>query len=573
MRKILILLCALLVSAPMLTGCNKLSGDNSLLALLGLNGNSDTFMKQFGTTTTASLLVFESDRDGKNQYLYTASEVGAGGKITKIRLMNQSGTLDPSACRNTTIKMGHVNLAGLTTTYANNAETGQGSLVTVLDNKTVKISAGAAESWFEIPLDTPFSYNGVDNLVVELTRNTACSVPITVTVFEAGTARRAWSRGDVPDVAGAADHNTVTATAADQYQPWMQFVFEGGDNLVSHAGASNWYPLTTNIDYQRAEMLYLADLINGSGEITGVGFIVGSTTDGADYTVTVRLGHTSLDELGAASWDANFNADSPVTVAENAVFRVPAGVPAGATLWLPLTASFYYNGTDNLLVDINVTAASDVTSLQLNSSGTNTRALGSGTVLGSVDNAQYSVKLRFKGGSADVITAGTDQINMPFTPVFDSQVQFVYRAAELGVQGDISRVGFRMYGDSTADTYHNFHVVMGHTDKTALSTLDTFASNLDDATTVYDGAVLIPAGLKGGDWFSIPLSHSFTYNPLKNLVVYLITDMGTSGTVNPIHGETNATRYGSRFAYAIDTTSTSPAAGEDILSTIRFVMK
>ena len=130
-----------------------------------------------------------------------------------------------------------------------------------------------------------------------------------------------------------------------------------------------------------------------------------------------------------------------------------------------------------------------------------------------------------------------------------------------------------MYGDSTADTYNNFRIVMGHTDKTALSTLDTFASNLDDATTVYDGAVLIPAGLKGGDWFSIPLSHSFTYNPLKNLVVYLITDMGASGTVNPIHGETNATRYASRFAYATDTTSTSPAAGEDILSSIRFGMK
>jgi len=355
----------------------------------------------------------------------------------------------------------------------------------------------------------------------------------------------------------------------------MQFVFAGGDDGISFTGSANFVPFTSDGSTQRVQLLYSADQIksNGASIITGVGFILGAVSVGSDYTVSVRLGHTTLGTLVDTSWDANFNSGAPVTVADAASFKVPDEIPAGSTIWIPFSRSFEYNGTDNLVVDVNVTAATDWTSLEMNSMGSGTRVWGSSSAPGSVDNAQYSIKFRFKGGTVDVITAGTDQINMPFSHVLNSQVQFVYRAAELGLQGDISSVGFRMYGDSTADTYHNFRIVMGHTDKTALSTLDTFASNLDDATTVYDGVVSIPSGLKGGDWFSIPLSHSFTYNPLKNLVVYLITDMGASGTVNPIHGETDANRYPSRFAYVTDTTSTTPAAGEDILSSIRFGMK
>jgi hypothetical protein len=79
-------------------------------------------------------------------------------------------------------------------------------------------------------------------------------------------------------------------------------------------------------------------------------------TTANDYVVTVRLGHTTLSAL-AGSFAANFNSGAPVTVASGLSFKVPAGIPVGHPIWIPLSGVFNYNGTDNLIVDIEVSGA------------------------------------------------------------------------------------------------------------------------------------------------------------------------------------------------------------------------
>lgn len=78
-------------------------------------------------------------------------------------------------CPDVTIRMGQTSLTSLTTTFANNVEQGKGPLATVLQNKQVAIPALGVGDYIKLTLDTPFYFNGVDNLVVEFIRIGACS--------------------------------------------------------------------------------------------------------------------------------------------------------------------------------------------------------------------------------------------------------------------------------------------------------------------------------------------------------------------------------------------------------------
>ncbi|HOD16917.1 MAG: hypothetical protein KBC90_17870 [Spirochaetes bacterium] len=574
------LICVLAVSLCLLTACNSLSSSNSLLALLGLGGGgapAGMFTKQFGTTATSSILLFENDRDGKSQFLYTAAEVNGSGLITTIRLRHVPDVPAEVINQNVTIRMGHTNLTGLSTTWANNVQTGQGSLVTVLDDKTVTIPVGPENSWFDITLDTPFNYNGVDNLVVEIARSTYCTAAIDVTYFQAANARRAWSRGNMPDVAGTPDYNTTTATAADQYQPWMQFVFAGGDNAIINSGNNNGVPFYSGIN-KRIQLLYDKDRINASGSISGVGFILGVLSSGMESTITVRLGHTSLDTLVDTSWNANFNSGNPVTVANAAVFRVPNGAPAGSTIWLPLSKSFNYNGTDNLVVEVTVTALTGETNLEMNTSGNLTRLIGTAEApVSSFDNAQYSIRLRFKGGTADVITNSNGCSSLPFNHEVSGQLQPLYLSSELGIYGRITAMSFRLDNDeSFADSYPDFKIVLGHTDESSQVIGDPYENIMEDPVTVFNGTVSVALGLKEGDWIDIPFSTPFSVVPGKNLLLHILSGAGTNIATsddNEIDIETTPGRFVDRTVLSNDDPAAYPEFIGDYLYSIRFTLE
>jgi hypothetical protein len=257
-----------------------------------------------------------------------------------------------------------------------------------------------------------------------------------------------------------------------------------------------------------------------------------------------------------------------------ALFSVLPNTPVGTDVWLPLTGSFNYNGTSNLIVDITVNSATSLTSFMTDSSGTNTRLCGSSTApaaIAPLGNTRYNIKLRFRGGSADVITTGSTEDLYPFNDSFNNIVQYLYRSGELGTSGTVTGIALRLSSPSpsVSTTYNGFAVVMGHTANTQLGA--TFASNMTDATAVYSGTFSMPAGLKTGDWIEIPLTTHFTYNAGNNLTVQL---SALAGTVT--HGtelELNNTLYINRHSYASDNTAVTATGINNHLADFRLIFQ
>jgi hypothetical protein len=174
MNKIIKFLALALIPALIISSCflSKSDSESETATPAG------TFTKQVCISG-----IFHKDLDTKNQYLYTANEIGASGRITKIRLRQNTPTTSPVVCPNVTVKMGHTNRSTLLTSYYSNVEQGKGSELTVLNNATITIPVGDIGNWIEFPFDTAFEFNGVDNLIVDFERSSKCPAFVCINRF------------------------------------------------------------------------------------------------------------------------------------------------------------------------------------------------------------------------------------------------------------------------------------------------------------------------------------------------------------------------------------------------------
>src|SRR5712692_6034916 len=303
-------------------------------------------------------------------------------------------------CPNVTIKLSHSNLVNLTSTFANNLSTGQGGQTTVLANGSVSFPAGAAGSWHTIAWSTPFHYNGVDNLIVEFMRAAACTGVVrddVVTTWPYTAVVYAFSNTDAAGSTGT--------WAAD-----ARLVFAGGDDKIDLGGASSnpWPFADTAFDRPRIQNLYLASEINGSGPITGIAFQLNTISGAGSYTYTLKLGHSTLTAL-TTTFASNYSGP-PTTVANAVTFSIPANIPAGTWVWVPIPDGvFTYNGTDNLIVEVATSSGSANTNLRTKAiAGRRVWADESGGAVtdGAVDDAAYHIALRFNGATVDVLPNG-----------------------------------------------------------------------------------------------------------------------------------------------------------------------
>jgi len=327
------------------------------------------------------------------QHLYSGTSGAAGnriqgsGYVTAVAFRSNSAT-PGFTCPDVTIKMGHTSATLLTTTFADNVEQGKGPLVTVLQNKQIAAPAGDVGDYIRLDLDTPFYFNGVDNLVVEYIRNGACSSTISLQFDYTTPPDQALDTVKPADAAGSL-----------MQPPNMQFMFSGGDDAVEYGGASS-----SNLPFgrlYRMQMLYLASDINGSGPITGIALQANATTTSGSYTCTLRLGHTTLSAL-TSSFVENFNAGMPSTIVSNGSVTIPAGIPAGEYIWIPFPEAFIYNGQDNLIVDIDVSMGTVLNVMRYTdevgagrlrggATGSNTASIWSGA-------SMLNMTFRFNGG-------------------------------------------------------------------------------------------------------------------------------------------------------------------------------
>jgi len=126
---------------------------------------------------------------GARQWLYLASELGTSGTISKLACRNNSGISTAQTYTTYRIVMSHATATVLVATRVTNLPTS----VTVF-NGTLNMPAGVAVGdYFDIPLTTNFSYNGKDNLVIDVSgtgtgSDFACALDMSA--MYAG--RRAW---------------------------------------------------------------------------------------------------------------------------------------------------------------------------------------------------------------------------------------------------------------------------------------------------------------------------------------------------------------------------------------------
>jgi hypothetical protein len=529
------------------------------------------FTRSFNPTDDATFASsYFSPTTYHSQSLYLASAINGSGRITKIRVQYASAEPAAITCPDVTIKMGHTSVTsptGLSTTFANNVQQGRGAHQTVLANGSIVFPVGVATNWHEIVLGAPFDYNGVDNLIVEITVNTVCDGTFNTDVEAA-----------LPYTSHIWDANPANLVAAGSgtFLADMQFVFAGGDNKLDFGGVgTNTWPFDDNnaAGGLRIQSLYLASEINGSGPITGIAYQTNATTVAGTYSYSLSFGHSTLSAL-TINYASNYSG-SPTMVA-NAVanFTIPAGVPAGEWIWIPIPEGvFTYNGTDNLIVDVSTTAGSATNSWRVTSIA-GRRAPNNGaasTTAAIVDGNANHITLRFNGGPMAVITpggmAGGIGDAMPFWAI-NGKRQYLYRAAELGTGGTISKLACRAVLSGAAETNFNYTVILSHSTASTLGT--TYATNLATPTTVFSGVLNIPAVLVG-DWLEIPFSTPFGYNGKDNLVVEVSGTGGTASGSACAMDLANAARYTGRRVFS---GGSSDAAGtlQDNLIDMRFTL-
>ena len=509
--------------------------------------------------------LFQSGAGTGSRYqgLVRAQDIRGSGPIATLSL-KLGASSSGNSCPNVTIKIGHTSKSSLdSTTYANNVEEGRGSLVTVFGPAALSVPNALAGGFIPIPLTGSFSYNGVDNLVVEIATD-RCT---TSTVLAAQAASPAYTALIWSNSSPIAATGSIWNALAD-----MRFTFAGGEDRVAYPfSVGNLSPFGTVAAVRHAQMLHLASDINGSGPITGIAMIsTEAPTDAASYTVTITLGHTTLSAL-TTTFASNFNSGAPVTVASGLTFTVPAGVPAGTPIWLPLPGMFTYNGTDNLIVDIEVAdPVTESTIWAMDDSVASRRLFAAvGAATGTVQVGAYHTVFRFHGGPVSVITDG-----LAFAVPFDTDAGGakgylnLYRAAELGSAGTITSVACRLENaGSTAASYANYRVIIGHSNMSSLDGAP--ADNFVSQNTVFNGTVSVPAGLVRGDWIEVPLSRPFAYDGRSNLAIWMGTT-DASGAVSAhycLTSAANAARYPGQLGFG------APGAASVSVSNIKFDMK
>lgn len=525
-----VILMSVVFFAMLLTGCGGSSGGGS-----GSGSTKGTFKKSIVYNDFYWGTLFYTHPTLRFHLLYRADDINGSGNISALRFRLAEDLPANVTCNNTTLKIGHTNFANLSSTFASAIETGQGSFVTLLDNAPLTIPAGTAGSYMEIPLPGTFNYNGVDNLLIEISRSSACSGNVILTAGS-GLGYDATLKSIVSD----------TAVSGVNYDSNMtvSFQFSGGDNEVTFPGAALDTPPFSDISQGKVQILYTPDEINGSGPISGIGFQMAGTSLENDVTYTLKLGHSSM--LLSNTFSDNFNLEAPLTLADNVSFTIPAEIPGGEYFWVPIPeGTFTYNGTDLLLLEIDVSSATAVTTLVCNANELGRRAVGdSGADLASsIDSFAYNTKFRFSGAPVQVMPKGNSSpyfVLGGYAGTGAGQIQSLYKPNLVGSGGVINSINVRLKADSVAATIPNYRIYMGATVKNILDVFDTYSSNMElNSTLVFDGSFDIPAGLKAGDWLTIPLQTGFTYDPTQNLSVLFMADSASPGN-NPVSGSSDA---------------------------------
>lgn len=538
-----------LIFSIVLAGCGGSGGSSNSGTVSPLAGGA--FIKTVEGGGDSEIFLFGTfSAQARSMFLLPAGDIAASGMLSALRLQLSGNVNDEFTCSGVTIRVGHTSVGDLSTDFNANVDS-KGSLVTVLDNSTLNFSSGNAGDFIDVPFTTAAYYNGVDNLLVDITRTQLCSGSADISVQDSVGYTAVVRSLDVEAGVGVGSAHRLSAT----------LVFSGGDARVvagdrSGDNSKSIAPASAG----RSQFLILASDVDGMGAITGIQFLLDSElVDPLTGTYTVTFAHVSPDKTAFTETEFAANVGSALTVVAS---DVGVTVPAGASeFWLPLNKSFSYDGVSNLLIDVKARDVTGGVALRYQNVSGNRVVANQGdpnAATGSIFPLRgLEPRLRFHGSTIDLVS--TDGAGDPWVfPITASGLssQVLYRSTDLGTGGTITKLACRMNTvASTEIEYTNFQVIMSHTEATAL--VEDMASNLSAPQVVYEGSYTVRAGLIRGDWLEIPLSTGFAYDGFRNLVIQTRSDAGTMS--HACIAKENATRYANHYGAGI--TRNSPTVG------------
>src|SRR5690554_4889196 len=179
----------------------------SILGLLILmfcgvsNVNAQTPEYHYGNGTGGNVFPLNTTSSNKVQWLYINNQFNAqppAGLISKIYLKRSNTSSNTSVFQNFTIKIGEI---PATMTQFPNATFWTAGMVEVLSATTYSVPGSSAGSWVEFDLAVPFPYDGVSNLVVEVSQTSYTNGISLHNVGSGTTNRRIW--GPVGSASGS----------------------------------------------------------------------------------------------------------------------------------------------------------------------------------------------------------------------------------------------------------------------------------------------------------------------------------------------------------------------------------
>ncbi len=210
-----------LLSSP---GCGSTTTTTTTTSTTTTSSNTLTIGNGTGTTTTPYGTYY---MDGKTQYIITKAELTAAGYTSTNKIIKSLGFNVASASSQVmngfTIKIGHTTASS----FASSSFYSNTGMTTVYSGNVT-----AAAGWKTHTFTTPFTYNGTDNLLVEICFDNSAYTTDSKTYYTAtSTYNTLYLRSDVPS-GGVCSNTTGTRT---YNRPNMRFAFSSSSTVGATA--------------------------------------------------------------------------------------------------------------------------------------------------------------------------------------------------------------------------------------------------------------------------------------------------------------------------------------------------
>lgn len=489
-----------------------------------------------GTGTTTSLPITSCYGYTYGQQLYTASEISAAGGstsagvITKIRFYFSSGASTNSD--NWTVYIGNTTK----TTFASTTDWVASTAMSMRFSGTVTYPA--AGSWMEIPLSTPFSWDGTSSIVIAVDENAPgyyCSNSWRSTTVTSTGIRY------FDDVTNPDPTSPPTASGLVNTRPNIQFVFE---NLCSGAPSGG----TTTASSTSLCLGGTTNLaLSSATTAAGISYQWQSSPDNI-LPYTDISGATSSTYTASPTASTYYRCKLTCSYSSTSAFSTPIQINFANSVLTTTPNVRCGTGTVNLAA-----TGSTGTTMRWYAAATGGTALGSGSpfttpTISATTNYFVGAEVTSSGvgqiGSGSLLTSSTSYPTAFGNYWYQDWQQIVYTAAELNaaglVAGNITALAMNISGLPSPGTVSGYTLKIATTSSSTLSTFTTTG-----LTNVYGPASITPTS----GWNTITFSSPFNWDGTSNIIVDIRAD-GAYGSANATTSYTTTTGNTCLYAYS-----------------------